>query len=433
MPETEDIQEEIAIRSEDVQEILSFVPNWMIRWGNTMILILILGLLLISWFVKYPDTIPTEITITTQIPPEKLYAKTNGRLDAILVNDREVVSENKILAIIENASNYKDVLLLKNIIDTLTVNYKDFYFPLEDLPLFFLGDIDTDFALFERAYAEYKLNNELQPFSNESIANKLSITETRSRINTLVSQQNLNKQELALKKTDLERYKMLYEKDIISPQEYDQKKLDYLGSQRSYRSINASISLLRESINNSQKDLRGTEIRKAQDDNKALKSVIQSYSQLKKSLKNWELNFVLKSSIDGEVSFMSFWNENQTVNQGDLVFTIVSKGSNSFIGKIKAPIRNSGKIKIGQTVNIRLSNYPYIEFGILEGTIKSISLVPDIEGYYLIDVALPDKLITTYNKDIEFKQEMRGTAEIITEDVRLIERFFYRLMNIFKK
>ena len=434
MPENKnEEQEDIQLRSEEVQEILSFVPNWMIRWGNTLILVLIAGLLLISWFVKYPDTIATEIIVTTAIPPEKIYAKSSGQLDAILVSDNDEVSKNKVLAILENSANYKDVLLLKNIIDTLTVNYADFYFPLEKLPMLFLGDVESDYALFERNYTEYKLNKELKPFSNESLANQLSIAEARSRLSTLISQQRLNKKEIALKKKDLERFETLYKKGVISAQEYDQKQLDFLQAQRSYRSISASISQLRETINNSQKNLRGTEIRKVQDQNKELKNVIQSYNQLKRSLKNWELKYVLLSSVNGNVSFLSFWNENQTVNQGDLVFTIIPKGNNSFIGKIKAPAQNSGKIKVGQRVNIRLANYPYTEFGMLEGAIKSISLVPDNDGFYLIDVALPDKLITTYNKEIEFKQEMRGTAEIITEDLRLIERFFYQLKNVFNK
>ena len=38
-----------------------------------------------------------------------------------------------------------------------------------------------------------------------------------------------------------------------------------------------------------------------------------------------------------------------------------------------------------------------------------------------------------YDKEIEFKQEMRGTAEIITEDLRLIERFFYQLKDVFSR
>jgi len=426
-------QEEIQIRSEEVQEILSFVPNWMIRWGNSLVLGLIVGLLLMSWFIKYPDVIATKIVITTTIPPEKIYAKSDGQIDVILVKDNTDVYKNQILAIIENSANYKDVLLLKNTIDSLTINYKKFYFPIAKLPLLFLGEIESEYALFERSYTTYELNKKLKPFSNEFLSGQFSIKEAKSRLRILISQQSLNKRGLSLKKKDLNRQEYLYKKGIISAQEYEQRQLDFLQYQRNYKNIGASISQLKETINNSKKTLRGTEIKKIQENNKIFKSVIQSYNQLKRSLRNWELKYVLQSSVNGKVSFLSFWNKNQTVKQGDLVFTIIPEGANSFIGKIKAPAQNSGKIKIGQRVNIRLENYPYTEFGMLEGTVKNISLVPDNDGNYLIDVNLPKKLITSYNKEIAFKQEMRGTAEIITEDLRLIERFFYQLKNIFKK
>jgi len=426
-------QEEIQIRSEEVQEILSFVPNWMIRWGNSLVLGLIVGLLLMSWFIKYPDVIATKIVITTTIPPEKIYAKSDGQIDVILVKDNTDVYKNQILAIIENSANYKDVLLLKNTIDSLTINYKKFYFPIAKLPLLFLGEIESEYALFERSYTTYELNKKLKPFSNEFLSGQFSIKEAKSRLRILISQQSLNKRGLSLKKKDLNRQEYLYKKGIISAQEYEQRQLDFLQYQRNYKNIGASISQLKETINNSKKTLRGTEIKKIQENNKIFKSVIQSYNQLKRSLRNWELKYVLQSSVNGKVSFLSFWNKNQTVKQGDLVFTIIPEGANSFIGKIKAPAQNSGKIKIGQRVNIRLENYPYTEFGMLEGTVKNISLVPDNDGNYLIDVNLPKKLITSYNKEIAFKQEMRGTAEIITEDLRLIERFFYQLKNIFKR
>ncbi len=429
MPDKQDIR----LRSEEVQEILNHVPNWMIRWGNTLILILIIGLLLISWFVKYPDTIGTEILVTTNVPPEKIYANNRGQLDAILVADNEKVEADKIIAIIENTANYKDVILLKNTLDTLTINYKSFYFPLEKLPELFLGDVASDYALFEKNYTDYILNKELSPLSNETIANRLSLSEARSQLHILNSQKTLSEKELILVKKDLDRFETLYTKGAVSKQEYDQKQLEYLQAQRAVKSINSSVSQLRDLINNSSKNLRGTEIRKLQEENSFLTNVIQSYNQLKRSIRNWELKYVLKSSVKGKVSFLSLWNKNQTVNPGDLVFTVIPDESASFIGKIKAPAQNSGKIKKGQLVNIRLANYPYTEFGQLEGTVKSISLIPDNEGNYLIDVELPKKLITSYNKEIAFKQEMTGTAEIVTEDLRLIERFFYQLKGIFNK
>lgn len=50
-----------------------------------------------------------------------------------------------------------------------------------------------------------------------------------------------------------------------------------------------------------------------------------------------------------------------------------------------------------------------------------------------MDVSLPEELVTSYGEKIGFKQEMAGTADIVTEDLRLIERFFYQLKDIFKR
>lgn len=101
--------------------------------------------------------------------------------------------------------------------------------------------------------------------------------------------------------------------------------------------------------------------------------------------------------------------------------------------KLKAPAQNSGKIKINQLVNIRLANYPDREFGIIKGSIKAISLTPDKDGNVLIDVSLPKGLKTSYQKPIVFQQEMSGTADIITEDLRLLERLLYQFRDIFNR
>jgi hypothetical protein len=51
----------------------------------------------------------------------------------------------------------------------------------------------------------------------------------------------------------------------------------------------------------------------------------------------------------------------------------------------------------------------------------------------LIDVSLPNGLQTSYKKQIVFQQEMTGTADIVTEDLRLIERLLYQFRAIFKR
>ncbi len=423
----------IELRSEQVQEILTTVPNWMIRWGNTLLLLLIIMLLFISWFVKYPDIIATEAIVTTEIPPEKIYAKTSGKFTHFLIKDTANVIKNMPIAIIENTANYKDVFLLKSIIDTISLNKHSFDFPIDDLPLLFLGELESDFAIFENSYLLYTINKQLNPYSYESIANKNAIKEMESRLQNMKTQKKLNTSELTYKKKSLDRQKELYNKGIISTQTYEDKQQEYLQAERAHESLNLSISQLNEAISNGYKTAKGTEINNTREEIQLLKTVIQSFNQLKKAVKVWERKFVLSSSINGKVSYLSFWNENQTVQSGDLVFTIIPSEANNYIAKLKAPVRNSGKISKGQHVQIKLENYPSEEFGVLNGVINSISLVPDEKGLYLIDVQLPKKLITSYNKEIEFRQEMRGMAEIITEDLRLIERFFYQVKNIFKR
>lgn len=77
-----------------------------------------------------------------------------------------------------------------------------------------------------------------------------------------------------------------------------------------------------------------------------------------------------------------------------------------------------------------------MEFGILKGTIQSISLVPiqtEEGAIYTAEVEIQDSLISNYGKHLKFSQQMTGSAEIITDDIRLLERFFNPMKSIWKK
>ena len=429
----ENLNDELNIYSEEVKDVLSKPPKALFRWGNTILFVFIIIVLFLSWLLKYPDIVTAQAILTTEIPPQKEFARVSGKIDSLFVKNYQAVKAGTPLALIENTANFKDVIYLKSILDTLTVNQTSFYFPLDDLPMLFLGDIENEFSLFENNYVLYILNKESQSFLNNDLASKYALSELRYRLQTLKNQKELNQKELFFKQKDLDRIEALYKKGVVSAQEFENKKLEYLQSERSYKNMSVSISQTKENISNRNNLKKQTSIENTSEEINLLKGVIQSLDQLKTAIKEWELRYLFKSNIEGEVSFMKIWNKNQTINSGDFVFTIIPKNHSSYICKLQAPVLNSGKVKIGQDVNIKLSSYPDNEFGILTGKIKDISLVPNIEGLYLIDVELPKKLITTHGKEIEFKQEMVGIAEIITEDLRLIERVFYQFKEIFKQ
>lgn len=422
---------EIELRSEEVQEILTKIPHWLIRWGSLVILFILLLMLFVSWLIKYPDTIKTEVLITTQIPPEKLVARVTGRLDAILVNNNSEVKSNTPLAVIENSANYNDAFLLKSIVDTINLNKSAF--PFEKLEMIQLGDIESSFAIFQKEYIASQLNKDLQPFKVDRNANSIESIQLKERLSLLESQKAINQGELELQKSDLNRYETLHKKGVIASQEFEKQKLIYLQAQKNYKSLLSSISQLKSSLNDLSRNSKSTQINETKEAINLERNVLQSFYQLKKVIKDWELNYVLRTSIDGKVSFLQLWSQNQTVSAGDQVFSIIPINGKNYIGKIKALAQNSGKIKIGQDVKIRLANFPDREFGVISGKIENISLTPDKDGNLLIDVSLPNGLDTSYEKKIEFQQEMTGNADIITEDLRLIERLLYQFRDVFSR
>jgi multidrug resistance efflux pump len=422
---------EINLRSEDVQEILTRVPHWMIRWGNVVILCIILSLFFVSWLIKYPDVITTQIVITTAIPPEKLLAHSTGKIEAILIADKQHVTENAPLAVIENAANYKDVFSLSLALSKGEGTTENF--PFHEFKNAQLGEIESSFALFQKESSVDGLNTKLQPYKVEGSAQSYEAIQLKERLSLLESQKSINQSELELQKKDLERYETLFVKGIIASQEIEKQRLANLQSQKNHKNILSTISQLKSSLNELNRNTKTTQINENKENVNLERNVIQSFYALKKAIKDWELAYVLRSSIAGKVSFLQIWTQNQTVTAGDNVFAIIPDNEKNYIGKVKAPALNSGKIKVGQKVTIRLANYPENQFGIINGKVKNISLTPDKDSNLLLDVSLPNGLLTSYKKQLDFQQEMTGSADIITEDLRLIERLLYQFKDVFRR
>ena len=169
----------------------------------------------------------------------------------------------------------------------------------------------------------------------------------------------------------------------------------------------------------------------------SLQTQLQSLvSQLKTGIQDWELSYALIAPIGGKVTFSKYWIENQNVSSGEEVFTIVPDSADTLIGKAMLPVARSGKVKQGQKVNIRIDNFPDNEYGILRGKVENISLVPSQTNQtlnYTVEISLSGGLTTTYKKELPFLPNMQGQAEIITDDISLLERFFLPVKKILKE
>lgn len=110
----------------------------------------------------------------------------------------------------------------------------------------------------------------------------------------------------------------------------------------------------------------------------------------------------------------------------------VSEKKSDIRGKIILSLKDVRKVKPGQKVNIRFDDFPSMEYGFIHGTVSNISMAP-VNSSYIIEVELPQDRTTNYGTQLNLSPEMKGSAEIITEEVRLIQRLFIPLKSLIKQ
>lgn len=427
-------EREIEIKTDEVNELLTAVPKWIIRWGVSIIFGIMLLVIVFSFFIKYPETLPASVTITTTNPPITLVSKTSGKIILLPVKNNEAVKKGEVIMVLENPGNYKHILSAANLLDTFQTNLK-LKRELPEIVLFDtlkLGDISTPFLQFLKSYNSYKLFSETNPQQKEiSIIN--SELETYNILLTKYQlQENLSKQEFSLVEKDFNRFTTLFKNGSISSKEYEDKNKDYINAKKNYENIKINNLNNKITINNLEKNKLQLQLLAVQEGEKYLQELNESIQRLKLQIETWQQTYLIIAPFDGVVSLFNYWNVNQAIKQGDEVVSVVPSQKQEVIGKLILPIQNSGKLKIGQTVNIRLNNYPYQEYGMLKGLVRNISSIPQKQNY-AVEVALPNQLETSYKKKLEYKEEMQGSAEIVTEQLSLFNRIFYQFRKLMKK
>lgn len=421
--------------SDQVKEILGRTPNWVIRSGISVVFLIVLVLIIGASIMSYNDIIPAQIIITSKNPPVYLKANTAGRLTNIFVEAEQTVAEGEVLAEIENTAKLDDVFYLKETLTSFNMNLRT----LDSLQLVYppylsLGSMQSAYGEFLTQYQNTILFNTLSPSDKESEMIRMQLMEQKNFLNKQEKQLSIFKEDLELSKNSYERNATLYEKEVISKAEFENASREYLTDKQQYEGFLTGMSNTQIAIANFDNLLTRSNIQGTELENNYKQQLDKAYQSLNNELLLWEQQFLIKSPIAGKVTVFDIWNQYQNVNIGETLFTVVPGNLEGIIGRVTLPIRNSGKVKVGQKVIIKLANYPFEEWGSLEGEIQNISEVPKQgeEAFYTMYIKLKG-LTTSYEKKINFKQEMQGTAEIVVEELTLLQRIFYQLRKVFDR
>lgn len=417
-------------RSEEVQEILSYSPNWITRWGIVLVFMIVVSLLVASWFIRYPDVIPARITITDLSPSVSLVARSSGKL-ILFVKEGDDVRGSANVAAIENPASIQDVFELERELDSFKIHIAD----PESARIEFarnldVGELQSDYSIFLQSCIDYKSFVQAQYHAKKAASIQTQISYCQDLATKLMDQQKILEREVELDLQKHNKNKILFEKNLISQVELVSSENEYLTQK--YTLETAKSNIISNNIQQKEYEKAILDLNQQFHDTRKtlLVSLQESFKKLMSQIAAWEQRYILKSPIDGRVSFFKFWNTNQFVNAGNEIMVILPT-LNTMIGRIFLPQSGTGKIRLGQRVRIELDNYPYHEFGVVFGEIALISPISR-ENQYSVTVSLPDGLHTSYNKNLEFKDEMQGSADIITEDLRLLQRLFNQVNSLLK-
>lgn len=430
--EQKNIEQQIELRSEEFQEVLGSVPSWILRKGIMLITIIILIIIVGSSIFKYPDIITTSMTLTGSTPASALIARASGKIQELNISDKQEIKAGQYLAVIENSANTQDIQVLKQYIELLNQKIDTLItLPSKDMKL---GNIQTLYSGFYITLFDYHEFKRLQYYAQKIDFMKEKISQYQNYHKTITGQKAIVSEQFQLGRNQYQRDSILNKKGVISSEELETTRNQYLQGCLSLENIHSTIQNTEMQITAMQESLLDTEYQYLDKKNQ-LETQLKTYiAQLLSEIQVWELNYALISPVDGQVTFTTYWVKNQNVTAGETVFTIIPRDNREVIGKAQMPLVRSGKVKPGQKVNIRFTNFPDNEYGIIKGQVKAISMVPskDSQGadYYTVEIDLSQGLKTTYNKELPYLPEMQAQADIVTEDTSILERFFMPLRKI---
>lgn len=417
------------IRSEDVQEILSTPPHTLLSVGSSVIGGILLVLIIGCFIFKYPDTITCTITITKTEPPVWIVAKTSGRLQELFVQDGQHVNAGDVIAVIENPANTQDVLKLDSILSVPFKNGEGINFHLDDTHL---GSIQSAYTTLAKAITDYNnfVNNNL--YDQRIVAEGAQLKPYSDYVESIEKQVVYSQRIKSLNGENYQREKTLHDKGLTSTSDLESTEQALLNSNMSAEQIHSSLANAKiqvAQINNTISELK---LQKEQERQQQATTLLSAWEGTRTAIREWEQAYLLQSPIEGTVSYNNLWKVNQNITSGDKAFSVISSRREQTLGKAKIPVSGSGKVRVGQRINIQLDGYPYLEYGFLTGYVTSVALMPD-ENAYTATFDLLNSNTTSYGRAIRQTGDLSGVGEIITDDLSVAERIIGPLRYLLHK
>jgi multidrug resistance efflux pump len=417
---------------DQLQEIVEHMPGGVLRWALPVLAVIMGLLLLVSALVAYPDVASGRFTLTTSTPPARLVARVSAQIDQIFVRDGERTRRGAPLLVLGSATAYADVEALRAWLGALDRGLGEGRGGLPGAAgMSALGELQDEYAALAARVSDYNSLQAEQGFgAAKSSALRGELRDHEQLDVSLREQQALLEADVRLAAAERTRARELADQRLIAAADAERAEQAYL--QKRLAAENGRVAIGRSRVDHSRQrsamlDFERGQLEERRRREMELRSAIE---QVRGALAAWEAEHLLRAPISGSVSMFRALDEAQHVNAMEPVLAVLPD-SRELRVRVHLEQRGAGKVRPGQRVILRFDSYPHREYGTVSGVVERVSPLgkEGEEGKltYLVEVALPRGLRTTYGRTLEFRQELLGDADVVTADRRLISRLFDQL------
>lgn len=423
-------ENDLATRhSDEVQDIITKVPPWLLRWGITLFFGILMLIVLLSALIRYPDIVDASLKIDSPNSPKPVVAKIPGKLVRLLVKENENVVAGQPLAYLESTASHQKVLTLlsnlKSLQQQVLQNAQANTELFNEADNIRFGELQSAYQQFYQEYLAYKSS-----VNNGFLIQKRGYLE--KDLNFLSAQQKQLNAEKTIEQTDFDiesdeyaMHKKLADQKVETPAELRQEESKLLAKKSPLVQTESALITNSNSYAAKQGDI--LQLDNQLQEEKA--RFLQALNSLISSAEDWKSKYVLTASQSGKVAFAGIVQENQVLAPNQEVF-YVNPGNEQFFGEMTIPQGSMGKVKEGQEVLVKLKSYPFEEYGMVRGRINYIADVPYKDSVFIAKVDLKVSKFSDLKRPIHLKQGMTADAEIITQNATLMQRLSRSIIKV---
>jgi HlyD family secretion protein len=417
-----------------VQELISNKPGFLIRWGVTIFLFILIAIITATWFIRYPDIVSTKARLASLNAPKEIVVKLDGQLIKLFTKEGDVVKKEQVIGYMESTANPETILFLSSKLDSLRrrlvnnqSNVTSFSFAFRERWDGSLGELQQPYQTFNQSFILFRsyLSSGFYLRKRSMLMKDMA---TLQRLDTNLNQQkNLQAEDINLAQQTFVANEQLKNDSVISDFDYRNESSKLLSKKMGLPQISSSIISNEGQQNEKKKEIMELENQISQQKN----IFIQALNTFISQVDEWKKKYLLISPVDGKIAFADFMQEHQQLHSNQII-CFVNPQNSQYYAELYFPQFNLGKIRTGQQVLLKFPSYPFQEYGNLTGKIEFISTIPTDSGY-LAKVSLINGLNTNYDKPIQYREGLIAQGEIITHNMRLLERFYYNIVKEIKK